>query len=245
MMELPESSHLAEQLNETVADKVTANVTAAASPHGFAFYFGDPALYHERLTGKTFDRAQANGGQLELFFEDMRLALNDGANLRYYPPGETLPKKHQLHIEFEDFSSLIVTVQMYAGIMAFRDGEHDNFYYLISKEKPHPLSDAFDPTYFRELRSCEKYEKLSAKAFLATEQRIPGLGNGVLQDILWNARIHPKTKMGAISDGQFDALYQTLRSTLMDMMSRIRNEKTTVIPMTVNATPCSIIDILP
>jgi formamidopyrimidine-DNA glycosylase len=41
---------------------------------------------------------------------------------------------------------------------------------------------------------------LSAKAFLATEQRIPGLGNGVLQDILFTAGIHPKRKMAAISE---------------------------------------------
>ncbi len=34
---------------------------------------------------------------------------------------------------------------------------------------------------------------MTAKAFLATEQRIPGLGNGVLQDILWTAKIHPKS----------------------------------------------------
>lgn|GEM_PF-2077218 len=37
------------------------------------------------------------------------------------------------------------------------------------------------------------------KAFLATEQRIPGLGNGVLQDILWTARIHPKLHKCALA----------------------------------------------
>ena len=37
-------------------------------------------------------------------------------------------------------------------------------------------------------------QKLSLKAALATEQRIPGLGNGVLQDILWNARLSPNAR---------------------------------------------------
>jgi hypothetical protein len=35
----------------------------------------------------------------------------------------------------------------------------------------------------------QEVKKLSLKALLATEQRIPGLGNGVLQDILFKARM--------------------------------------------------------
>ncbi|HCC35641.1 MAG TPA: endonuclease VIII [Ruminococcaceae bacterium] len=217
MMELPESHNLAKQLNETLKGKVIRKAAANSSPHGFAFYFGDPALYNERLTKKPFGHAQANGGQLELFFGDMRVALNDGANLRYFLSEAPLPKKHQLYIEFEDSSSLVVTVQMYAGIMAFKEGEHDNFYYKIAKEKPTPLGSEFDLSYFKSLKECEKYEKLSAKAFLATEQRIPGLGNGVLQDILWNALIHPKTKMGALTAKQFDILYKAVKGTLAEM----------------------------
>ena len=43
------------------------------------------------------------------------------------------------------------------------------------------------------------HKKLTAKAFLATEQRIPGLGNGVLQDILWDAGIDPRFDMRSLS----------------------------------------------
>lgn len=58
---------------------------------------------------------------------------------------------------------------------------------------------------------------ISAKAFLATEQRIPGLGNGVLQDILWNAGINPKTKLEKLGDNEIDEMYKCVRSTLLDM----------------------------
>ncbi|MCQ4762422.1 hypothetical protein NE555_17590, partial [Alistipes onderdonkii] len=40
-----------------------------------------------------------------------------------------------------------------------------------------PLGDGFDAAYFDRLVAGAK-PNLSAKAFLATEQRIPGLGNG-------------------------------------------------------------------
>lgn len=52
------------------------------------------------------------------------------------------------------------------------------------------------------------------QAFLATEQRIPGLGNGVLQDILFEAGIHPKLKLLALSEDRRYALYNSVVSTL-------------------------------
>jgi formamidopyrimidine-DNA glycosylase len=67
------------------------------------------------------------------------------------------------------------------------------------------------------LADAPKADKLSAKALLATEQRLPGLGNGVLQDILFEARIHPKQKVGALSARQRQVLYRVIRSVLAAM----------------------------
>ena len=60
-------------------------------------------------------------------------------------------------------------------------------------------------------------QKLSAKAFLATEQRIPGLGNGVLQDILWYANIHPKRKISTLSAEQKHKLFRSVKTILAEM----------------------------
>jgi formamidopyrimidine-DNA glycosylase len=66
----------------------------------------------------------------------------------------------------------------------------------------------------------ENTGSLSAKAFLATEQRIPGLGNGVLQDILWKSRIHPRRKMADLSDRAIQAMYGAVKSVLAEMAAR-------------------------
>jgi formamidopyrimidine-DNA glycosylase len=64
------------------------------------------------------------------------------------------------------------------------------------------------PTLKR-LLSPDAVQKLSLKAALATEQRIPGLGNGSLQDILWQAHLHPKRKTNTLSDEEDSStLYQ-------------------------------------
>lgn len=90
-------------------------------------------------------------GQVEMQFEDMRLVLSDGVNIRLYEANEALPPKHQLLIQFESGKSLVFSVQMYGGLMAFGDSENQNPYYLVAKSKPSPLSTTFDLSYFKQL----------------------------------------------------------------------------------------------
>ena len=215
MLEIPEAQTIARQLRETIVGKTIVNAEAAASPHGFAWYFGDPALYGQALGGKKVTGAAAYGGRPEIWAEDMRVSFADGANVRYYTAGAKRPLKHQLLLELDGGDAIYGTVQMYGGLFAFPDGMNDDFYYNVAKEKPSPLTDQFDRAYFESL--LPDAQKLSVKALLATQQRIPGLGNGVLQDILWKARIHPKRKVSALTDGELDTLFTTVKELLSEM----------------------------
>lgn len=216
MIEIPESTTIAMQLNETVRGKKICRVITNASPHKFAFYHGDPADYNALLAGQVIGDSFGIGAMIEITAGDRRVVLGDGANLRYYDDSGKTPSKHQLLLELDDESALVCTVQMYGAVLAFMEGIYDNKYYLVVKEKPQPLADAFDRVYFDTLRT-EGSDRISAKAFLATEQRIPGLGNGVLQDILFHAGIHPKRKMGTIREIEFDRLFRSVKDTLAEM----------------------------
>lgn len=216
MIEIPESTTISMQLNETVRGKKICRVITNASPHKFAFYHGDPADYNALLAGQVIGDSFGIGAMIEITAGDRRVVLGDGANLRYYDDSGKTPSKHQLLLELDDESALVCTVQMYGAVLAFMEGTYDNKYYLVVKEKPQPLADAFDRVYFDTLRT-EGSDRISAKAFLATEQRIPGLGNGVLQDILFHAGIHPKRKMGTIREIEFDRLFRSVKDTLAEM----------------------------
>jgi formamidopyrimidine-DNA glycosylase len=220
MIEIPESVTLAAQLKDTVGGKKIKRVIAAQSPHKFAWYTGDPQAYPALLTGKTIQDAYGFGSNVEFKAGDAYVAVSEGASWRYYEDLQDLPKKHQLLLEFADATALCLTVRMYGGILCFKQGGVDNDYYLIAKEKPSPLSDEFDWDYFEELLSPPEMEKQSAKAFLATEQRIPGLGNGTLQDILFNARVHPKRKVGTLSAAEKRAVFDSVKATLAQMTAR-------------------------
>lgn len=216
MLELPESSTIVKQLNQVLKGKTIEMVKANHSPHSFTWYFGDPKEYDELLAGKQIGEAYARSGMIEIEVEDCRLLFGDGASLRYYDDINKIPAKHQLLIEFNDETALVVTVQMYGGIWAYQDGANDNPYYLAAKNAISPLSADFNFIYFSSLRN-EKTGRLSLKAFLATEQRIPGLGNGVLQDILFFAKLHPKRKLNTLTEEEFQTLYQSVKAVIGQM----------------------------
>lgn len=220
MIEAPEARILCRQLNETVRGKKITDVYTQFSPHKFAWFTGSSEEYAEQLSGKTIDHAQSQGGMVEITIGDKVLILTDGVNLRYLAPGSKLPAKHQLLIAFEDESCLVASVRMYGGLMCYdkdaADGVLSN-YYLTARSKPQVMSDGFSPEYFLGLINADSAQKKSAKAFLATEQTIPGLGNGVLQDILYHTHIHPKKKISGLTDKERENLFYQIKETMNDI----------------------------
>lgn len=216
MIEIPESATISEQAAGILTGKRIAKVVNATSPHKFTWYNGDPEAYPGLLEGLSIETVNGYGAFVDVVLEDeVHLLVGDGTNMRYYHAGEKQPVKHQLLAELDDGSFLAFTVAMYGAIYAFR-GEFDNPYYQGSIHKLNPLDERFDEAYFEQMIGGLKKD-LSAKALLATEQRIPGLGNGVVQDILFNAGIHPKRKVSTLSDLEKTDLLYSMKGTLSGM----------------------------
>lgn len=220
MIELPEAAVLASQLNKQVKGRTILKVIAAYSPHKFAWYQGNPKNYQSLLKGKMINNATNAGGMVEIGIDSSVLVLSDGAGLRYHYDNKQLPRKHQLLVELDNSTFLTVSIQMYGGVLCFKEGKCDNKYYLTAKEKPSPLSKKFNEKYFNKIVSASGLQDKSVKFLLATEQRIPGLGNGVLQDILFNAKIHPKRKVATLSDKEKNKLYYAIETVLTDMIEK-------------------------
>jgi formamidopyrimidine-DNA glycosylase len=219
MIELPEATNIAGQINETIYGKRIMGVVAGHTPHKLVWYYGEPQRYSQLLVGRTIGKANAFGGLVEIKAGNANILLGEGIVIRLHGKNDPRPAKHQFLIEFEDQSALSASVQMYGGMGSFVDGELDNPYYKVAKEKPSPFSPAFDRAYFEGIISSQEIQKLSLKAVLATEQRIPGLGNGVLQDILFNARMHPKKKVNTLSEKDKGVLLSCVKDTLSTMAS--------------------------
>jgi formamidopyrimidine-DNA glycosylase len=218
MLELPETNLIAAQLTKSIKRRKVSHVVAAFTPHKLTWYFGDFERYPELLVGKTITNALACGSMVEVYAGDSIMLFSEGVGLRLHDKTAPRPERHQLLVEFDNGAALSATVQMYGGLGCFQQGALENPYYKVAKEKPSPFSRSFSKAYFSGLINAPEVQKLSAKAFLATEQRIPGLGNGVLQDILFNARIHPKKKLKAFSTEERERLCSSIKATLQTML---------------------------
>jgi len=220
MIELPEASAIAGQINGTLPGKRIAAVTAGHTPHKLVWYYGEPKSYAGLLVGQAIGGAEAYGGLVEIKAGRARILLGEGVEMRFHAAGAPRPAKHQFLVEFADGSALSGAVRMYGGMGSFPEGGLENRYYKVAKEKPSPLSPRFDKAYFDRLIAAPELQKLSLKALLATEQRIPGLGNGCLQDILFKALMHPKKKAGTLSEKDRKVLFDALKATLSAMAAQ-------------------------
>lgn len=148
--------------------------------------------------------------------DEMSLCLAEGPRTTFVKDKAALPAKHQLLLEFSDHSFLVSVIQMYGGLWAYPTDTFDNPYYLLARKAIPLTSETFRLDQFQ--TQADKYPSLSLKAFLATEQRFVGLGNGVLQNILWEAALHPKAKVSSLSSADLERLYHTIQSTLKEMI---------------------------
>jgi len=218
MIELPEAQTLAHQITQQLSGKTILSSAAAQSPHKFAWYHGDPAGYPAKLNGGKVLAARGIGMFMEITLSSATLLFSDGVNLRLHTAAGLIPAKHQLLLNFEDGSSLSASVAMYGGVVCWAEGEnYENSYYATALSKPSPLTDAFDEAYFLALLAPDAVRKLPLKAALATEQRVPGLGNGCLQDILWEAHLHPRKKLSALTEQELHQLYLSLKLILLEI----------------------------
>ncbi len=217
MLELPEVLTLSKQANDTLVGKTITRVFNATKPHKFTFYNGDPLEYGKLLVGKTFVSAKGYGMYVDFFLSDGTVInIGDGTHVRYYEPNDKIPANYQLLFTFNDNSFLVFTVAMYGFIGVYPDGIIDNKYHRLSKESISPLDRRYTIKDFDKLFS-EAKKTLTAKALLATEQRIPGVGNGVTHDILFNAKVNPKQKILSLSDAKKEFFFYSLKETLQEM----------------------------
>lgn len=244
MIEIPESNTIANQLNKTIKGKKIVSVITNYHPHKFAFFYNDPKGYNDLLKGKIIGGANAYGGQISISSveeskikndfnkysdnnlnslenrnkftdEEMIIVLGEDTLIKYID-GEEIPEKNQLLIKFEDSTAIVCSARMYAQLHVSLANNYKNEYFDIAVNKPSPLSDNFDFEYFENLIS-EVRPISSVKSFLATKQRIPGLGNGTLQDILFNAKINPKSKLKKLSKEDKINLFNSIKRTLFEM----------------------------
>ncbi len=219
MLELPEIATISRQLQSTVSDKTIGSVTVLSSPHKFAFLNRAADDYPRLLAGRKISATISRGNYAILTLDNtLSLVLGDmGGRLLYHPEGSPLPQKHQLLVEFEDRTSLTLTLQMWGAILLL-DPDQLAAHSRISRMIPDPLDDDFTFEHFqRRIDSALLIESPSLKYFIISQFGLPGTGNGCTHDILFNARLHPKFPLANLTSELRHNLWQAARGTLKSM----------------------------
>jgi formamidopyrimidine-DNA glycosylase len=168
------------------------------------------------VTGKTIGTSHAQGWIiLTDIVPGYVLSLGcGGERIQYHANPSTLPKKHQLLMNFDDGSYLTVTVSGWGEVRLLAEADLPNHPH-IKKDAISLLSEAFTYDYFNGLfADVPEGKSVSTKFFIVSEPGLWGVGNGCLQDILYRAKIHPKRQILNLSQeerrGLYDAIVQTL-----------------------------------
>ncbi len=217
MIELPEALTLAKQMNETLQGKQVGFCVRGNSPMKFAFYTRPEEEYVELLKNKRVGQAVVFGNEIFLPMQpDYTLVLGGGGERIFYHENETtIPKKHQLLLGFADQTFLTVSIQMWGSVKLFSQSELVTGKNYYGYDLVSPLSDDFSLDYFKGLfAALPAGAKDALKFFLISKPGVSGLGNGYLQDILFNARIHPKRRAIELSAEQQGLLHETIRDVM-------------------------------
>lgn len=225
-MNLAEKHVVCRQLQDVVVGKTITKAIVNQNPHTFVWFALEASQmyctgeannhvalgYEPLLTGMKIENAAVIGGRLYLFIGTR--ALGVGFTPRYHAKGDKLPKRHQLLLMFEDESCLSFTGAL-GGAMFFLNigpgwATEGNF--------PSVLSDDFSLDFFLQLIRDTELRSLSVKAFLATKNRIPGLDNTILHEILWEAEVNPKSKMAALHEADYTRIYYAIKKVFPEVI---------------------------
>jgi formamidopyrimidine-DNA glycosylase len=219
MFELPEIRTLATQMDETLTGAVVHEGFLGNRPHKFVWYNQTHADFARLTHGKRIGRATARGKWLLVPLKPgFVLVVGEcGGKLLYHPEGEPRPAKYHMLLTFEDGSALSAVTKMWGAYELYPQGEEQERRY-IKGMRTTPADPGFTLSYFQALvEEVTATGKRSAKGLLTQDQLIPGLGNGVAQDILFRARLHPRTDLALLTSDQLRTLHDAIRETVAEV----------------------------
>lgn len=209
-LELPEILNISKQLNSTVIGKTVNNVSLGSRCAGI-IKLGMCNLdkRKDEIVNGTVNSVQAKGKWIFLEFSNDRVLLLGEliGKLLYHRNDSELPKNYHVLFEFDDNTSLSFQSSLY-GFLEIVDPEQLKSHKYAGNIGISPDDKNFTWIYFTEVLS--RNENKPVKALLGLQSDISGLGNVYINDILYEAKLHPKKKAANLADNEKKQVYKTI-----------------------------------
>jgi len=164
------------------------------------------------LTGQRLFDSEALGKQMVFRFGNrgeywLGLHLGMTGELRVEKPKYSFLKYDHLILR-QSKRSLVFSDPRQFGRIQFAWSEVAPSWW--AKLPPSILSNQFKPSSIAEF--CRRRKAAPIKALLLMQERFPGIGNWMADEILWRARLNPKTRAGTLNLPEINTLYRVIRS---------------------------------
>ncbi len=185
------------------------------------FRGGDAAALQKALTGATLERSEARGKQMLFVAKSPRgktrawlgLHLGMTGNLRVEKP-DFAPAKHDHLVLRQKKQALVFKDARLFGRVLFGEGKEPPEWW--AKQAPDLLGTAFTKTALADF--LKRRKKAPIKAVLLMQERFPGIGNWMADEILWRAGIHPAQPAGTLDAKEIGALFRDIRGVCRDAL---------------------------
>ena len=158
------------------------------------------------LTGAKLKSSEARGKQMIFRFDRATVGIHLGmtGELRVEKADYEV-KKHDHLVLFQKKQALVFEDARQFGRVLFSEGKNDPEWW--EKLPPEVLSKEFSKEALAAFLQRRKGAPI--KAVLLMQERFPGIGNWMADEILWQGRIHPATPAGKVKDT--DELWKIVR----------------------------------
>lgn len=220
MPELPEVETIKEDFRELV---VGASIEGAEVLYPNLVEQPSVEKFEERLEGARIVGARRRAKHLivELDSGDsLVFQLKIGGQFMLVPPvGE--PTKNLMLVMYLDGNRRLF-LRDQTEFTRTRLLDADELEERLSDLGPEPFSEEFTAGYLREKIGSRRAQ---IKPLLLDQKVVAGIGNIYVDEILFDARVHPRRKANTISDAEWEKLYAAIKKNLSD---GIKHRGTTV-----------------
>jgi formamidopyrimidine-DNA glycosylase len=209
MPELPEITVIARQMNKETAGKCILGIEAK-QPKNLNLPVSE---FVKTVKGKTVSNVSSKGKWVFIKLDPaycMFINLGMNADLLYFTPNQKLPEKYQFKLTFTDKTGFTIQFQWF-GYIHLVPEKNLNKHKLTARLGISPIDEEFTLERFKNLLANKKG---GIKSFLIDQKNVAGIGNVYIQDILFQARLHPNRKISTLSEKEVTNLYNAIEDVL-------------------------------
>lgn len=197
-------------------------------PKAGIFKTSDPALIVRHLTGATLLSSAAAAKQMLFRFSgDAWLGIHLGmtGELTAQPAGHVPRKSDHLVLVQPDYALVFTDPRMFGRVLFHHGPDAPDWWTSIA---PAVLSDEF--TVGSVTAFLRRRARTPIKPVLLMQEKFPGIGNWMADEILWRAAIHPKRPAGSLTDPEIKILHREIRYVVTHALRIIGTSSAATLP---------------